>query len=181
SLLDKREGAGTVDRRVLAETGRRISEKCAEFGVEGEIAEYHPGPVVTTYEFRPAAGSKVNQAMGLSAGLALALPAASLRDDRLRQERRDQRSHHLDPVQGPAGRGQADPDRSQDGRARGLRGPSAPLDEDHHRPEEGGERLEVGGQRDGGAIPAALGPRTGPQRRAVQRGHPGPGGRGAGA
>src|SRR5207244_638991 len=31
SLLDKREGAGTVDRRVLAETGRRISEKCAEF------------------------------------------------------------------------------------------------------------------------------------------------------
>ena len=83
SLLDKREGAGTVDRRVLAETGRRISEKCAEFGVEGEIAEYHPGPVVTTYEFRPAAGIKVNQVMGLSEDLALALSAESIRIERL--------------------------------------------------------------------------------------------------
>ena len=58
SLLEKREGAGAVDRQVLAETGRLIAAKCAEFGVEGEIAEYHPGPVVTTYEFRPAAGSR---------------------------------------------------------------------------------------------------------------------------
>ena len=83
SLLEKREGAGVVDRRVLAETGRRISEKCAEFGVEGEIAEYHPGPVVTTYEFRPAAGIKVNQVMGLSEDLALALSAESIRIERL--------------------------------------------------------------------------------------------------
>jgi len=83
SLLEEREGAGAVDRRGLAETGRRISEKCAEFGVEGEIAEYHPGPVVTTYEFRPAAGIKVNQVMGLSEDLALALSAESIRIERL--------------------------------------------------------------------------------------------------
>jgi len=83
SLLEKREGAGAVDRRVLAETGRRISEKCAEFGVEGEVVEYHPGPVVTTYEFRPAAGIKVNQVMGLSEDLALALSAESIRIERL--------------------------------------------------------------------------------------------------
>ncbi|HSE65307.1 MAG TPA: DNA translocase FtsK 4TM domain-containing protein [Thermoanaerobaculia bacterium] len=83
SLLDKREGAGAIDRRVLAETGRRITEKCAEFGVEGEVVEYHPGPVVTTYEFRPAAGIKVNQVMGLSEDLALALSAESIRIERL--------------------------------------------------------------------------------------------------
>jgi DNA segregation ATPase FtsK/SpoIIIE, S-DNA-T family len=83
SLLEKREGAGTVDRRTLAETGRLIADKCAEFGVEGEIAEYHPGPVVTTYEFRPAAGIKVNQVMGLSEDLALALSAESIRIERL--------------------------------------------------------------------------------------------------
>jgi S-DNA-T family DNA segregation ATPase FtsK/SpoIIIE len=83
SLLEKREGAGAVDRRVLAETGRRITEKCAEFGVEGEVVEYHPGPVVTTYEFRPAAGIKVNQVMGLSEDLALALSAESIRIERL--------------------------------------------------------------------------------------------------
>src|SRR5262249_58399960 len=49
SLLEKREQAGVIDRKVLADTGRRIAAKCAEFGVEGEVAEYHPGPVVTTY------------------------------------------------------------------------------------------------------------------------------------
>jgi DNA segregation ATPase FtsK/SpoIIIE, S-DNA-T family len=83
SLLEKREGSGAIDRRLLAETGRLITDKCAEFGVEGEIAEYHPGPVVTTYEFRPAAGIKVNQVMGLSEDLALALSAESIRIERL--------------------------------------------------------------------------------------------------
>jgi DNA segregation ATPase FtsK/SpoIIIE, S-DNA-T family len=82
-LLEKRNGAGAVDRKTLAETGRAISDKCAEFGVEGEVVEYHPGPVVTTYEFRPAAGIKVNQVMGLSEDLALALSAESIRIERL--------------------------------------------------------------------------------------------------
>ena len=83
SLLEKREQAGALDRKVLADTGRSIAAKCAEFGVEGDIAEYHPGPVVTTYEFRPAAGIKVNQVMGLSEDLALALSAESIRVERL--------------------------------------------------------------------------------------------------
>ncbi|MCA1581580.1 MAG: DNA translocase FtsK [Acidobacteria bacterium] len=83
SLLEKRENVGTVDRKLLAESGKRIAAKCAEFGVEGDIAEYHPGPVVTTYEFRPAAGIKVNQVMGLSEDLALALSAESIRIERL--------------------------------------------------------------------------------------------------
>jgi S-DNA-T family DNA segregation ATPase FtsK/SpoIIIE len=83
SLLEKREQEGAVDRKVLAETGRLITAKCAEFGVEGEVAEYHPGPVVTTYEFRPAAGIKVNQVMSLSEDLALALSAVSIRVERL--------------------------------------------------------------------------------------------------
>ena len=83
SLLEKRAQAGAIDRKALAETGRLIAAKCAEFGVEGEVTEYHPGPVVTTYEFRPAAGIKVNQVMGLSEDLALALSAESIRVERL--------------------------------------------------------------------------------------------------
>ncbi len=83
SLLEKRQQADAIDRRALAETGRQIAAKCAEFDVEGEVAEYHPGPVVTTYEFRPAAGIKVNQVMGLSEDLALALSAESIRVERL--------------------------------------------------------------------------------------------------
>jgi S-DNA-T family DNA segregation ATPase FtsK/SpoIIIE len=83
SLLDKHEARGAVDRKVLAETGRTIEAKCREFGVEGEIVEYHPGPVVTTYEFRPSAGIKVNQVMNLSEDLALTLSAESIRIERL--------------------------------------------------------------------------------------------------
>jgi len=83
SLLEKREQSAAIDRKALAETGRQIASKCAEFDVEGEVAEYHPGPVVTTYEFRPAAGIKVNQVMGLSEDLALALSAESIRVERL--------------------------------------------------------------------------------------------------
>ncbi len=83
SLLDKRDATGAVDRKMLTETGKTIAAKCAEFGVEGEIIEYHPGPVVTTYEFRPAAGIKVNQVMSLSEDLALALSAESIRIERL--------------------------------------------------------------------------------------------------
>ncbi|HEX4439328.1 MAG TPA: DNA translocase FtsK 4TM domain-containing protein [Thermoanaerobaculia bacterium] len=83
SLLERREQTGVLDKKVLAETGRLIAAKCAEFGVEGDITEYHPGPVVTTYEFRPAAGIKVNQVMGLSEDLALALSAEAIRVERL--------------------------------------------------------------------------------------------------
>ena len=83
SLLERRETAGVVDKKVLADTGRHIAAKCLEFGVEGEITEYHPGPVVTTYEFRPAAGIKVQQVMGLSEDLALSLSAESIRIERL--------------------------------------------------------------------------------------------------
>jgi S-DNA-T family DNA segregation ATPase FtsK/SpoIIIE len=83
SLMERRESVSAVDRRLLAEIGKEIAAKCAEFGVEGEIAEYHPGPVVTTYEFRPAAGIKVNQVMGLSEDLALALSAESIRIERI--------------------------------------------------------------------------------------------------
>jgi S-DNA-T family DNA segregation ATPase FtsK/SpoIIIE len=83
SLLDKRDITGVVDRKMLAETGKSIAAKCAEFGVEGEIVEYHPGPVVTTYEFRPATGIKVNQVMSLSEDLALSLSAESIRIERL--------------------------------------------------------------------------------------------------
>ncbi len=83
SLLEKRDHLAAIDRKALADTGRQIAAKCAEFDVEGEVAEYHPGPVVTTYEFRPAAGIKVNQVMGLSEDLALALSAESIRVERL--------------------------------------------------------------------------------------------------
>ena len=82
SLLDERKEAGTIDRRILAETGRMIAAKCAEFGVEGEIAEYHPGPVVDVRV--PAGGRHQGQpGHGALEDLALALSAESIRVERL--------------------------------------------------------------------------------------------------
>ena len=40
------------------EIGHLIEDRCREFSVEGEVTAYHPGPVVTTFEFKPSAGVK---------------------------------------------------------------------------------------------------------------------------
>ncbi len=53
--------------------------KLADFGVEGRVTEIHPGPVVTTFEFEPAAGVKVNQIVSREDDLALALRAQRIR------------------------------------------------------------------------------------------------------
>jgi DNA segregation ATPase FtsK/SpoIIIE-like protein len=49
--------------------------KLADFGIDGRVTEIHPGPVVTTFEFAPAAGVKVNQIVSREDDLALALRA----------------------------------------------------------------------------------------------------------
>src|SRR5438876_8039418 len=51
----------------------------ADFGIEGRVTEIHPGPVVTTFEFAPAAGVKVNQIVSREDDLALALRAQRIR------------------------------------------------------------------------------------------------------
>jgi S-DNA-T family DNA segregation ATPase FtsK/SpoIIIE len=47
------------------------------------VKEIHPGPVVTTYEFKPDAGVKYSKIVGLADDLALALEAESIRIDRV--------------------------------------------------------------------------------------------------
>lgn len=49
------------------------------FGVEGEVKDVRPGPVVTTFEYQPATGIKVAQIVQRVDDLALALRARSLR------------------------------------------------------------------------------------------------------
>lgn len=66
SLLDPGKPSEKIDRNELFEKKRRIEEKLREFKVSGEVREYHPGPIITTYEFFPDAGIKVSQVAGLS-------------------------------------------------------------------------------------------------------------------
>ncbi|MDO9026243.1 MAG: DNA translocase FtsK, partial [bacterium] len=56
-----------------------LLEKLKEFGIEGEITDRYSGPVVTSYEFKPAPGVKVNQIANLSDDLALAMQATRIR------------------------------------------------------------------------------------------------------
>ncbi|MDD8021280.1 MAG: DNA translocase FtsK [Acidobacteriota bacterium] len=83
SLLDPGKPAEKIDRNELFEKKHRIEEKLQEFKVSGEVREYHPGPIITTYEFFPDAGIKVSQVAGLSEELSLALEAESVRIQRI--------------------------------------------------------------------------------------------------
>ncbi len=60
-----------------------LAEKCKEFSVTGHIHKINPGPVVTTFEFKPDPGIKYSRVVGLADDLCLALQAESIRIDRI--------------------------------------------------------------------------------------------------
>lgn len=68
-----------IQRESLEMNARRLEKKLADYGVQGEVAEIHPGPVITMYEYKPAPGVKISKVAGLSDDLALALRAPSIR------------------------------------------------------------------------------------------------------
>ncbi len=65
------------------EIGHLIEARCKEFSVDGEITAYHPGPVVTTFEFKPGPAVKYAKVVNLGDDLALALKAESIRIERI--------------------------------------------------------------------------------------------------
>src|SRR6185436_19077439 len=83
ALLDAAKGEQKIDERVLMDGARLLEEKCREFSVEGTVVQIHPGPVVTTYEFKPDAGVKYSKITGLADDLCLAMQAESVLIDRI--------------------------------------------------------------------------------------------------
>jgi S-DNA-T family DNA segregation ATPase FtsK/SpoIIIE len=83
SLLDPAKGERKIDERELMDSARQLEEKCREFSVEGQVAQIHPGPVVTTFEFKPEAGVKYSKITSLSDDLCLAMQAESVLIDRI--------------------------------------------------------------------------------------------------
>ena len=82
-LLTPAEGHFAVDEAELMERARQLAEKCAEFDVHGSITQIHPGPVVTTFEFKPDAGVKYSRITSLVDDLCLGVKAESIRIDRI--------------------------------------------------------------------------------------------------
>ncbi len=83
ALLDAPRSERKVDERELMESARLLEEKCREFSVEGSVIQIHPGPIVTTYEFKPEAGVKYSKVTGLADDLCLAMQAESIIIERL--------------------------------------------------------------------------------------------------
>ena len=83
SLLDAPKTERKIDERELMDGARLLEEKCREFAVEGAVAQIHPGPVVTTFEFKPDAGVKYGKITGLADDLCLAMQAESVLIDRI--------------------------------------------------------------------------------------------------
>ncbi len=83
SLLDPAKAERKVDERELMDAARHLEVKCREFSVEGSVVQIHPGPVVTTFEFKPDAGVKYSKVTGLADDLCLAMKAESVLIDRI--------------------------------------------------------------------------------------------------
>lgn len=68
-----------VDEESLKLNSKLLEKKLLDFDVEGHITEIHPGPVITMYEFQPAAGVKVNKIVNLEDDLSLTMGGKSVR------------------------------------------------------------------------------------------------------
>ena len=68
-----------VDEEALHASSQVLESKLNDFGVKGKVVAVRPGPVITTYEFEPAPGVKVNRVVSLADDLQMALRAVSVR------------------------------------------------------------------------------------------------------
>ena len=69
----------SADDENLKMLSRLVEKKLEDFGVDGKVVSVAPGPVVTTFEYEPAPGVKINRIVNLTDDLALALRAISIR------------------------------------------------------------------------------------------------------
>ncbi len=80
NLLDAPgERRSTISEAALEAMSRQVELKLADFGVEAEVVEVHPGPVITRYELLLAAGLKVSKVSNLAKDLARSLSTVSVR------------------------------------------------------------------------------------------------------
>jgi len=83
TLLNAGEGPQKVREDELREEAKVLVEKCGEFDVRGQVVQINPGPMVTTYEFKPEAGVKYSRVTGLADDLCLAMRAESILIERM--------------------------------------------------------------------------------------------------
>jgi S-DNA-T family DNA segregation ATPase FtsK/SpoIIIE len=83
SLLHRPDEQQVVDAEELKLLAQVLVAKYAEFDVHGQVTQINPGPVVTTFEFKPEAGVKYSRIINLTDDLCLALKAESILVERM--------------------------------------------------------------------------------------------------
>jgi DNA segregation ATPase FtsK/SpoIIIE, S-DNA-T family len=83
SLLQRPDEQQAVDADELKLLAQVLTEKYAEFDVHGAVTQINPGPVVTTFEFKPEAGIKYSRITNLVDDLCLAMKAESILIERM--------------------------------------------------------------------------------------------------
>jgi DNA segregation ATPase FtsK/SpoIIIE, S-DNA-T family len=83
NLLSEPEASSGFDKEELHDIASKIKAKFEEFNVRGNVVQINPGPVVTTYEFKPEAGVKYSRITNLRDDLCLGLQAESLLIERI--------------------------------------------------------------------------------------------------
>ena len=78
-LQKSKPGVKNVDESELDDKIRYLIEKLAHFNIEGDVVRTYAGPVVSTFEFKPAANVKVSKILSLQDDLAMALSAETIR------------------------------------------------------------------------------------------------------
>jgi S-DNA-T family DNA segregation ATPase FtsK/SpoIIIE len=83
ALLQRPDEHQAVDEEELKSLAGVLVAKCGEFDVHGAVTQINPGPVVTTFEFKPEAGIKYSRITGLCDDLCLAMRAESILIERM--------------------------------------------------------------------------------------------------
>jgi S-DNA-T family DNA segregation ATPase FtsK/SpoIIIE len=83
TLLNEPDEKLSCDRQELQDIAVRIKAKFEEFNVLGNVVQINPGPVVTTFEYKPEAGIKYSRMTTLSEDLCLGLQAESILIERI--------------------------------------------------------------------------------------------------
>jgi len=78
-FLERGSQETVVDHEAIRRDAELLEQKLGYFGIKGEIMEVLPGPVITTFEYKPAPGIKISKIVNLADDLALALSALSIR------------------------------------------------------------------------------------------------------
>ena len=83
SLLHRPDEQQAVHEDELKLLAQVLTDRYAEFDVHGQVTQINPGPVVTTFEYKPEAGIKYSRIIGLTDDLCLALRAESILVERM--------------------------------------------------------------------------------------------------